>query len=96
MAIVADLVLSPGGIISWIAVGLIAGWLAGVAMSGGGFGILADVALGLVGAVIGGFVVGFFIEADAGFWGSITVAFVGASFLIGISRAITPRRASRL
>jgi uncharacterized membrane protein YeaQ/YmgE (transglycosylase-associated protein family) len=96
MNILAELVLSPGGIISWIAVGLISGWLASVMMSGGGFGILADIALGLVGALIGGFIAGFFVEGDAGFWGSIVVAFLGACFLIGIARAITPRSAPRL
>jgi uncharacterized membrane protein YeaQ/YmgE (transglycosylase-associated protein family) len=88
----AEVVLSPGGVISWIVVGLIAGWLAGMTMSGGGYGIVRDTILGLVGAVIGGFVAGFFIQGDAGFWGSIVVAFLGACVLIGIVRAISPGR----
>jgi uncharacterized membrane protein YeaQ/YmgE (transglycosylase-associated protein family) len=46
----------------------------------------------LVGALIGGFVSGFFITGDAGFWGSIVVAFIGACILIGIARAISPGR----
>jgi len=96
MRLLAELVLSPGGIFSWIAVGLIAGWLAGMVMSGGGYGIVRDLALGLVGALIGGFVSGFFIQGDAGFWGSIVVALIGACVVIGIARMVTPHRATRI
>lgn len=92
MFLFAELMLSPGGIISWIAVGLISGWLAGSIMSGGGYGIIRDIVLGLIGAVVGGFVTGFFIQGDAGFWGSILVAFVGACILIAIVRAVSPGR----
>ena len=92
MSLFAELVLSPGGIISWIAVGLIAGWVAGIAMSGGGYGIIRDIVLGLVGALVGGLVSGFFIQGDAGFWGSILVAFIGACMLIAIVRAVSPGR----
>jgi uncharacterized membrane protein YeaQ/YmgE (transglycosylase-associated protein family) len=92
MVLIAELALSPGGFISWIVVGLIAGWLAGLTMSGGGYGIVSDIVLGLVGSVIGGFVASFFIQGAAGFWGSIVVAFVGACVLIAIVRALTPGR----
>jgi uncharacterized membrane protein YeaQ/YmgE (transglycosylase-associated protein family) len=78
-------------------VGLIAGWLAGLTMSGGGYGIVADTVLGLVGALIGGFVAGYFVTGAAGFWASIVIAFLGACILIAISRAIVPgRHAPRL
>jgi uncharacterized membrane protein YeaQ/YmgE (transglycosylase-associated protein family) len=40
----------------WIVVGLIAGWLAGVVMKGGGYGMLADIILGILGAVLGGWI----------------------------------------
>jgi uncharacterized membrane protein YeaQ/YmgE (transglycosylase-associated protein family) len=89
----AEMVLSPGGIIAWLVVGLISGWLAGVVMKGSGYGIILDIVLGLVGAFIGGFLFGFFVEGDAGFWGSIGVSFIGACILIAISRAFAPRRA---
>ncbi len=48
--------LEPGGIIAWLVVGLIAGWLAGVVMKGGGFGLIGDIVVGLIGAFVGGFV----------------------------------------
>jgi len=87
----ADIALIPGGIIAWLVVGLVAGWLAGSVMRGGGFGMVGDIVMGLIGALIGGFVVGFFVHGDAGFWGSIGVAFVGACLLIALVRALGPR-----
>jgi uncharacterized membrane protein YeaQ/YmgE (transglycosylase-associated protein family) len=86
------LALNPGGIISWIVIGLIAGWLAGVAMKGGGYGIIGDILVGLLGALIGGFLFGLLVEGDTGFWGSMVVAFLGACILIAILRAVGPAR----
>ena len=40
------------GIVSWIVVGLIAGWLAGLVMKGGGYGVVGDIVLGIVGALL--------------------------------------------
>lgn len=96
MNLIAELVLTPGGIIAWIVVGLVAGWLAGVMMSGGGYGLVRDTLLGLVGALIGGFVTGFFVQGDAGFWGSIVVAFIGACILVGIVRMMSPGRLPKM
>ena len=62
--------LNPGGIIAWVVIGLVAGWLAGLAMKGGGYGVIADIIVGLVGALIGGFVFGFLVHGDVGFWGA--------------------------
>jgi uncharacterized membrane protein YeaQ/YmgE (transglycosylase-associated protein family) len=95
MNILAEVALSPGGIISWIVVGLIAGWLAGLAMSGGGYGVIRDIVVGLIGALVGGFVSGMFIQGETGFWGSIVIAFIGACILIGVVRLVTPGRAPR-
>lgn len=86
----AEIVLTPGGVISWIFVGLIAGWLAGVAMKGSGYGIFRDIALGLVGALIGGCVSGLFVQGAAGFLGSVLIAALGACILIAIVRAVSP------
>lgn len=86
------LALNPGGIIAWIVIGLIAGWLAGLAMRGGGYGIIGDVIVGLIGALIGGLVFDLLVQGETGFWGSMVVAFLGACILIAILRAISPAR----
>ncbi len=84
--------LEPGGIIAWLVVGLIAGWLAGVVMKGGGFGLIGDIVVGLIGAFVGGFVFSLINGGGtAGFWGSIGVAFIGAVILIAIVRALPGR-----
>ncbi len=88
---IADLTLSPGGILSWIVVGLVAGWLAGVAMRGHGFGILRDVIVGLIGALVGGFLGGFFVSGNTGFIGSIVVALIGACVLIAVVNVFSRR-----
>ena len=85
-------VLSPGGVIAWLVVGLIAGWLAGLMMKGGGYGILGDIIVGLIGSFLGGLMLSFFVEGAAGFWGSILVAFIGACVLIFLVRAISGRQ----
>lgn len=73
-------------------VGLIAGWLAGQFMKGGGYGAIGDIIVGLVGALVGGFLVGFFVQGQTGFIGSIIVAFIGACVMIAIFRAVGGRR----
>ena len=77
------------GFVAWIVVGLIAGWLAGQVMKGGGYGTVADIILGLVGGVVGGWIFGKLgISAGSGMIGSIIVAFVGAVILVGITRLL--------
>jgi uncharacterized membrane protein YeaQ/YmgE (transglycosylase-associated protein family) len=84
--------LEPGGIIAWLVVGLIAGWLAGLVMKGGGYGVIGDIVIGIVGAFVGGFVFSLITGGGtAGFWGSIAVAFVGAVILIAVVRALPGR-----
>ncbi len=78
-----------GGLIWWIVVGLIAGWLAGKVMKGGGFGVIMDIILGMVGAVVGGWLFGMLgVGIGGGLIGSIVVAFVGACILLFIVRLI--------
>jgi uncharacterized membrane protein YeaQ/YmgE (transglycosylase-associated protein family) len=89
----AAIVLSPGGVIAWLVVGLIAGWLAGTVMKGSGFGMLTDILVGLIGSFLGGLLMSFFVEGSTGFWGSIFVAFLGACVLIALVRALSGRRA---
>jgi uncharacterized membrane protein YeaQ/YmgE (transglycosylase-associated protein family) len=88
----AEVHLAPGGVCSWLAVGLIAGWLIGLIMRGRGYGCFLDIVLGLLGALIGGFLFSFFVEGVMGFWGSIGVAFVGGCVLVALVRLIAPRR----
>jgi len=76
------------GIIWWIVVGLIAGWAAGKIMKGGGYGIIADILLGIVGAFIGGWVVGQLGIGGGGLVWSILVAILGAVILIFLTRLI--------
>ena len=75
-------------IIGFLLVGLIAGWLAGMIMKGGGYGVLGDIILGIVGAIIGGYVFGLLGIATYGLIGSIVTALVGAIILIAIVRMI--------
>src|SRR5690348_3622327 len=84
--------LAPGGIIAWIIIGLIAGWLAGVIMPGKGFGFLGDIIVGLVGAFIGGLLMNLLVpDANFGFWGSLVVALIGACILVAILHAVGRR-----
>ncbi len=76
------------GLIWWILVGLIAGWAAGKIMKGSGYGPLTDIALGIVGAVVGGLLLGLLGIHAEGLIGSIIVAIVGALFLIWLSRRL--------
>ena len=77
-------------LIFWIIVGLIAGFLACVVMSGGGYLIVGDIVVGIVGALIGGFIMnalGFSTGGNIIY--SVLVAFVGACILIAILRAVS-------
>ena len=82
-------------IIAWIVLGLIAGWLAGMIMRGGGYGIIGDIVLGVVGALVGGWITAAVLGRDMvnGFnIESLIVAVIGAIVLIAISRLFTGRR----
>ena len=73
----------------FIVVGLVAGWLAGVLVKGGGFGAIGDIVVGVLGALIGGFLftsVG--ASTGGGLIGSIIVATIGAVILIVVLRLV--------
>jgi len=77
------------GLLYWIVVGLIAGWLAGQIMRGGGYGVLVDIVLGMLGGIVGGWVFGMLgIWPGGGVIGSIIVAFVGAVILVWLTRVL--------
>ncbi len=85
------------GILSWIIVGLIAGWLAGLVVKGGGYGVIGDIVLGIIGALIGGFLAANLLGMADAVNGinitSIVVAAIGAIILVLIVRAVSGRRA---
>jgi uncharacterized membrane protein YeaQ/YmgE (transglycosylase-associated protein family) len=82
------------GILSWLVLGLVAGLIAGYLMKGGGYGLIGDIVLGILGAILGGFLSGMLLGIDVTGFNitSIIIAVVGACILIGISRAVRPRR----
>ena len=82
-------------IIALIVLGLVAGWLAGMVMRGGGYGIVGDIVLGILGALIGGWITGIVTGQDVTLsfnLPSLLVAVLGAIVLIAISRALSGRR----
>ena len=81
-------------IIAWLVVGLIAGWLAGQVMKGGGYGVVGDIVIGIVGALLGGFLAGALFGGDfvTGInISTIVVAFVGAIILLFAIRSLPGR-----
>ncbi|WP_027797834.1 GlsB/YeaQ/YmgE family stress response membrane protein [Paraburkholderia acidipaludis] len=75
------------GIIAWLIIGAIAGWLAGVLVKGGGFGLIVDIIVGIVGAFIGGWLAGILhISVGGGWISSIITAVVGAVILLFVIR----------
>ncbi|HEX7555853.1 MAG TPA: GlsB/YeaQ/YmgE family stress response membrane protein [Leptolinea sp.] len=80
------------GILSWILVGLIAGWLAGKVMKGSGFGLLGDILIGIVGALVGGWLTGSVLGLNVGITGfnltTIVVAFIGALIVLFVLRLL--------
>jgi uncharacterized membrane protein YeaQ/YmgE (transglycosylase-associated protein family) len=74
-------------LLGWILIGIVAGWLTGKLMRGAGFGILMDLILGLVGAVLGGWLFGLLGIPAYGLIGSLAAATVGAVILVAIARA---------
>jgi uncharacterized membrane protein YeaQ/YmgE (transglycosylase-associated protein family) len=75
--------------IEFIVVGLIAGWLAGKAMKGGGYGVLVDIILGILGGILGGWLFGMAgWQGGGGIIASIVVAFIGAVILVAITRVL--------
>ena len=86
--------LDPGSWISWIIVGLIAGAIAARVVAGRGFGCLADIVVGVAGALIGGFLLTaiFHMTGTVGFWGSIIVAFIGAAVLLSVLKLLSGGR----
>ncbi len=80
-------------LIAWLVIGAIAGWLAGTFVKGGGFGLVGDIVVGIIGAFIGGWLAGVLhIHVGTGWISAIITAAVGAGLLLLILRMV--RRAA--
>ena len=80
------------GILAWIIVGIIAGWAAGLVMKGRGFGILGNIVVGVIGALIGGWLAGAIFNISDPISGinvtTIVVAFLGAIVVLAVARLL--------
>jgi len=78
-----------GMFVSWVVVGLLAGWLAGIVMKDGGYGLIGDMVLGLAGSVVGGWIFRTLgVSAGGGLFPTVFVAFVGAIIVIVAQRKV--------
>ena len=72
----------------FILIGIAAGWLAGQILKGGGYGLVGDLIVGVIGALLGGWLFGLAGIASAGLIGQLVVATIGAIVLILVLRLI--------
>ncbi len=83
------------GVLVWIIVGIIAGWLAGLVMRGGGYGIIGDMVLGIIGALVGGFLAGALFNIANPITGinitTLIIAFLGAVIVVALVRLFSGR-----
>jgi uncharacterized membrane protein YeaQ/YmgE (transglycosylase-associated protein family) len=74
---------------AWLIIGAIAGWLAGTFVRGGGFGLVGDIVVGVVGALLGGYLAGVFhVHVGEGWISTILTAAAGAVVLLIVLRAV--------
>lgn len=74
------------GLLIFLVIGAVAGWLAGTLMKGAGFGLLGNMVVGIVGGILGGFLFGLLGLVAYGLIGSIVTATVGAVVLLYLVR----------
>jgi len=77
----------PGNLLYWLIIGGIAGWLTGHFMKGRGYGVVGDIVIGLIGGVIGGWLMGS-TGRTGGIISDIVVAFIGAVILVFVARTV--------
>lgn len=82
-------------LVSWLIIGGLAGWLASAVVRGRGYGCLGNIIVGLIGAVVGGFLASWLnISGYFHFWGSLLIAFLGACVFLFILQALKGDRKS--
>jgi len=87
------------GLIAWIIIGVLAGWITGKLMRGSGYGFIMDMVVGLIGALIGGFIssrMGFGGVNEHGLIVSIIIAVIGAVILTALVRLVTGKRTANV
>ena len=77
--------------ITWLVIGLIAGWLAGLVMKRRGYGLVGDIGVGIVGGLL--FILIVPVDQRSGLVGTIVVAVIGAALFVGLARVLTLRLA---
>ena len=75
-------------IVTFLVIGLIAGWLAGVLVKGRGFGVLGDILIGIIGAELGGWIFSSIGLSAYGFTGAVITAFIGAVALLSVIKMV--------
>jgi uncharacterized membrane protein YeaQ/YmgE (transglycosylase-associated protein family) len=83
------------GLFTWLIVGAIVGWLAGLVMKGKGFGLLGNIVVGVIGALVGGYLASVFLKIQNAISGfnltTFVVAFVGAIIVLLVAKLLKGR-----
>lgn len=72
------------GLITYLIIGILAGWLGGIVMKGRGLGIWGDIIVGIIGAIIGGYIFRILGIATAGFFSTLVSAIIGSIILLAL------------
>jgi uncharacterized membrane protein YeaQ/YmgE (transglycosylase-associated protein family) len=83
------------GLLAWLIIGAIVGWLAGLVMKGKGFGLIGNIVVGVIGALVGGYLAGVFLKIQNAISGfnltTFVVAFVGAIIVLLVVRLFSEK-----
>jgi uncharacterized membrane protein YeaQ/YmgE (transglycosylase-associated protein family) len=89
MTVVLPLHFAITDLLSWLIIGGLAGWLASIVVRGRSYGCVGNIIVGLIGAVVGGFLASWLnITGYFHFWGSLVIAFLGACVFLFILQAL--------
>jgi uncharacterized membrane protein YeaQ/YmgE (transglycosylase-associated protein family) len=94
MILFAEATLDPRAIITWLAVGVAVGWLAGKLTESPSYGLIGDLVVAVIGALAGGFLFGMYVNLGSEYLGGMLGALVGAGALILVARVVMRFRAT--
>jgi uncharacterized membrane protein YeaQ/YmgE (transglycosylase-associated protein family) len=92
MIVPAQIVLDPSTLVAWLVIGAACAWFAGKVLNEASYGLMGDVVVGVIGAFVGGCLLGLLVSGQPVFWSTMLLAALGACVLIGIARAIAAAR----